>query len=141
VPRPTIINLPSFKDSGNVATITVAQTKPTVARETKATVTKRESRISTAYRDALDRFRQRQYKDAIDIFEWLTEQYPTDALASNCQYWIGESYFGLADYKKAYTAFKRVTEYAGATKKVDALTMMRRSAAKQRQEDRTKGVS
>jgi tetratricopeptide (TPR) repeat protein len=141
VPRPTIINLPAFKDSGNVATIKVAPTKPTIGRDAKATVTKRESRISAAYRDALDRFRQKQYKDAIDIFEWLLEQYPSDALASNCQYWIGESYFGLADYKNAYTAFKRVTEFTGSTKRVDALTMMRRSAIKQRQEDRTKGVS
>jgi TolA-binding protein len=143
VPRPTVINLPAFKDSSvALAPKNVVSGKQTVTRaEAKASVTKRESRIATAYRDALDRFRQKHYQEAIDIFDWLLEQYPTDTLASNCQYWIGESYFGLQDYKKAYTAFKRVTEYTGSAKRVDALTMMRRSAYKQRIEDRTKGVS
>jgi len=143
VPRPTVINLPAFKDSSvALAAKNPAPGKTAVTRtEAKASVTRRESRISTAYRDAFDRFRQRHYQEAIDIFEWLLEQYPTDAFASNCQYWIGESYFGLQEYKKAYAAFKRVTEYAGSAKRIDALTMMKRAAVKQRLGDRTKGVS
>ena len=143
VPRPTIINLPAFKDSSiALAPKNGGPAKQTASSaEAKASVTKRESRISTAYRDALDRFRQRNYQQAIDIFEWLLDQYPTDTLASNCQYWLGESYFGLQDYKNAYTAFKRVTEYSGSAKRVDALTMMRRAQSRQRLGDRTKGVS
>ena len=144
VPRTTIINLPAFKGSDEVA---AAPTKPasgklvTSRAQTGSNVTKRESRISTAYRDALDRYRQRRYRETIGILEWLLQQYPSDTLASNCEYWIGESYFGLADYKKAYAAFKRVTAYNGSAKRNDAVTMMRRAAIKQRMGSKAKGAA
>ena len=143
VPRPTIINLPPFKESDDVAAAPKkpASNKSVAARTAAGYVSKRESRVSIAYRDALDRFRQKHYKETIDILEWLLQQYPTDTLASNCEYWIGESYFGLADYKNAYAAFKRVTQYNGSAKRNDALTMMRRAAVKQRLGGRGKGVA
>ena len=144
MPRPTIINLPPFKEKNEVAAAPNKSDsrKPVAARaETIGSVTKRGSRISTAYKDALDRFRGRRYSEAIDILQWLLQQYPDDTLASNCEYWIGESYFGLTDYKKAYAAFKRVTLYNGSTKRNDAVTMMRRAAVKQRQGGRTKGIA
>jgi tetratricopeptide (TPR) repeat protein len=144
VPKPTIINLPPFKEKNEIAAATtkLATNKSAAARAEKSgSVTKRASRISIAYKDALDRFRQRHYREAIDIFQWLLEQYPADTLAGNCEYWIGESYFGLTDYKRAYAAFKRVTSYSGSTKKNDALTMMRRAAVKQRQGGRAKGTA
>ena len=140
VPRPTIINLPPFKDGSEVAVAAPKSDlkKPVAARPS---VSKRESRISAAYSDGLNRFRQRRYREAIDIFHWLLEQYPTDIQASNCEYWIGESYFGMGEYKNAYAAFKRVTSYTGSTKRLDALTMMKRAAVKQRQTGRAKGVA
>jgi tetratricopeptide (TPR) repeat protein len=144
VPRPAIINLPPFKDKSEAA---VARKRPDTHKlaapraETSGSVTKRDSRISIAYKDALDRFRQRHYKETIDILQWLLLQYPNDTLASNCEYWIGESYFGLADYKRAFGAFKRVTLYTGSTKRNDAVIMMRRAAVKQRLGGRMKGVA
>src|SRR5262249_29080333 len=53
VPRPTVINLPAFKDSSvALAAKNPAPGKTAVTRtEAKASVTRRESRISTAYRD------------------------------------------------------------------------------------------
>ena len=141
VPRPSIINLPAFKDDVAVALKKPASNKSVAARPASGSVTKRESRISIAYKDALDRFRQRRYRESIAILEWLLQQYPTDTMASNCQYWLGEGYFGLADYKNAYTAFKRVTEFSGSAKRNDAVTMMRRAAIKQRTTVRAKGVA
>ena len=139
IPRPTIINLPAFKDGSEVA---VAAPKSDLKKlAAQPSVSKRESRISAAYSDGLNRFRQRRYREALDVFQWLLDQYPTDIQASNCEYWIGESYFGLGEYKNAYAAFKRVTSYNGATKRNDALTMMRRAAVKQRQTGRAKGVA
>src|SRR6185295_19963312 len=112
VPRPTIINLPPFKDKTEIAAVRPAPRDPAAVRaEQSASVSKRESRISVAYQDGLTRFRQRRYREALDIFQWLLEQYPTDIQASNCEYWIGESYFGLGEYRNAYAAFKRVTSY------------------------------
>ena len=142
VPRPVIIDLPRFKESSEVAAAPKKSANKPVARaETGGSVTKRESRISIAYRDALNRFRLKRYRETIDILQWLLQQYPSDTLASNYEYWIGESYFGLADYKNAYSAFKRVTQYTGSTKRNDAVTMMRRAAVKQRLGVRTKGVA
>ena len=144
IPLPTIINLPALKERDEVA---AAPKRPlTVKREEgRARVTtpavKKDSRISVAYSDALVRFRARRYNEAIDILQWLLRQYPDDILASNCEYWMGESYFGLANYKEAYAAFKRVTFYSSSTKKNDAVTMMRRAAIKQRQGVRTKGIA
>jgi TolA-binding protein len=143
VPRPTIINIPAFKDSNEVAfTGKKPDTIKSTSKEDKrVSVTGRDSRISTAYKDALARFRGRQYGEAIAILQWLLQQYPTDTLASNCEYWIGESYFDMSDYKNAYAAFKRVTLYNGTAKRNDAIVMMKRAAVKQRPTGRTKGVA
>jgi tetratricopeptide (TPR) repeat protein len=144
MPRPTIINLPPLKGRDDVAVApkTPKPSKTGAARaESTGPIAKKDSRVLIAYRDALERFRGRHYKEAIDILQWLLLQYPDDSLASNCQYWIGESYFGLADYKLAYAAFKRVTLYGGSTKKNDAAVMMRRAAVKHRQAARTKGIA
>ncbi|HSQ19335.1 MAG TPA: tetratricopeptide repeat protein, partial [Blastocatellia bacterium] len=131
VPIPTIINLPGRPEVGAVEKKTKNQT-PVDARS-QVTVTGRDSRVRVAYSDALERFRSRRFAEAIDIFQWLLLQDPSDTIASNCEYWIGESYFGLADYKEAYAAFKRVTSYTGSAKRNDAVVMMRRAAVKQRQ--------
>jgi tetratricopeptide (TPR) repeat protein len=142
MPLPTIINLPPLRDE-----VAAAPKRPlTVKTEggrARALIpaVKKDSRISVAYSDALVRFRARHYNEAIDILQWLLLQYPDDTLASNCEYWIGESHFGLSEYKQAYEAFKRVTFYSSSTKKNDAVLMMRRAAIKQRQGVRTKGIA
>ena len=141
VPRPTIINLPAFKDKNEVAIVEKKEETNKKAATQRGSVTGRDSRISAAYKDALNRFRGRRYTEAIDILTWLLQQYPNDALASNCEYWIGESYFGLSDYQRAYAAFKRVTLYSDSVKRNDAVVMMRRAAVKQRQNARTKGIA
>jgi TolA-binding protein len=78
----------------------------------------------------LERVRGKRYREAIDIFQWLLLQNPSDTLAGNCEYWVGESYFGLADYQRAYGAFKRVTLYSGSAKKNEAIVMMKRASMK-----------
>ena len=136
LPPPAVINLPALKDA-TAATPIPAKT-PNLDLVRARAVTKKDSRLSVAYKDALDRVRARRYKEAIDIFQWLLAQNPSDALAGNCEYWAGESYFGLADYRRAYSAFKRVTLYTGSTKRNDAILMMKRASIKQqRQSGRT----
>jgi Tfp pilus assembly protein PilF len=140
MPRPVIVDLAPPKDRSLVAeTYSRPRTvKPDVgSAPMQATARRRNSRVAIAYKDALGRFRQRRYREAIDILQWLLLQYPNNTLASNCEYWIGEGYFGLADYKRAYASFKRVTLYGSSAKKNDALVMMRRASLKQRQNGRT----
>ncbi|HYV04289.1 MAG TPA: tetratricopeptide repeat protein [Blastocatellia bacterium] len=136
LPPPAVINLPASKDA-TAATPIPAKT-PNLDMVRARAVTKKDSRLSVAYRDALERVRGRRYREAIEIFQWVLVQSPSDVLAGNCEYWVGESYFGLGDYRRAYSAFKRVTLYSGATKRNDAILMMKRASMKQqRQSART----
>ncbi len=76
------------------------------------------------YKEALNDFRARRYTDAIQKFSILVATNPDHPLASNCHYWIGESYYALKDYAKAKTAFQSVLGYAKTYKKEPALLML-----------------
>ncbi len=60
------------------------------------------------YKQALDLFHNRQYQQAIQVFQQLVNQNPNHPLADNAQYWIGESYFALGQYQKAIIEFEKV---------------------------------
>ncbi len=60
------------------------------------------------YERARELFQNRNYREAIQIFEQLVNQNPNHPLADNAQYWIGESYFMLGQYRKAILAFEKV---------------------------------
>jgi tetratricopeptide (TPR) repeat protein len=136
LPLPAVIDISSLSEKRNR---TVEKKIDSAADELAVHATGRDSRISAAYRDALARYNRRRYQDAIDIFKWLLQQYPTDKLAGNCQYWTGECYFGLGKYSKAYAAFRQVTLYTDSLKKQDAVLMMRRSYAMEQRRGRSQG--
>ena len=48
---------------------------------------------------------------------------PDHRLASNCQYWIGESYNAMKQYQEALNAFNSVMSYRTSYKFDDALIM------------------
>ncbi|HSE98093.1 MAG TPA: hypothetical protein VLD57_07450, partial [Blastocatellia bacterium] len=81
-----------------------------------------------------------RYNECIEILEWLLLQRPDHPLASNCQYWIGESYFGLGEYSKALAAFKQVSSHSGSPKRRDARIMMNRAYVKMKQNERPRTV-
>ncbi|MEA2078140.1 MAG: tetratricopeptide repeat protein [Candidatus Marinimicrobia bacterium] len=60
------------------------------------------------YKEALNKFYYQRYDDAVDIFEKLISEQPKHYLTGNIQYWIGESYYALRQYKKAFNAFNMV---------------------------------
>lgn len=60
------------------------------------------------YKEALNKFYYQRYGDAIEIFERLIQEQPQHFLTGNIQYWIGESYYALRQYKKAFNAFNLV---------------------------------
>ena len=73
-----------------------------------------------AYRKALEKFNQRDYKKAITMFQALIERSMTNAVSDNCQYWIGECYYGLRDYQKAVIEFEKVFSFSNTNKDDDA---------------------
>jgi len=84
------------------------------------------SDFATSYEGGLRQFYSRNYDQSIYIFSQLLEVQPNHRLASNCQYWIGECYFGLQNYSNALNAFKNVFSFEASTKIDDSLIMMSR---------------
>jgi TolA-binding protein len=58
----------------------------------------------------------RQYKEAIQVFESLIAVSSTHGLADNAQYWIGECYYALGDYRTAIIAFEKVFTFRQSNK-------------------------
>ena len=75
------------------------------------------------YEIALQKFYAKQYQEAIRIFRALMISNPDHRLASNCQYWIGESYNAMGMYGEAINAFNAVMNYGSSYKFDDALIM------------------
>ena len=72
------------------------------------------------YQEALQTYRNRQYRNAIQKFEALLNINTHHSLSDNCQYWIGESYYGLGDYQQAIVAFEKVFAFTNSNKDDDA---------------------
>ncbi len=84
------------------------------------------SDFAASYEKALQHYYAREFDAAIYLFSSLLETNPRHRLSSNCQYWIGESYFGQGEYRMALEAFQKVLAYEQSFKKDDALLMMGR---------------
>jgi len=72
------------------------------------------------YRQALDQYYARNYREAIQSFQNLLNENMTHSLSDNCQYWIGECYWGLGDYQQAAVAFQKVFTFSRSNKDPDA---------------------
>ncbi len=68
------------------------------------------------YQDAYQMAQARQFRDAITVFEQLLAANASHNLADNSQYWIGESYFALGDYRAAIVAFEKVFTHKNSNK-------------------------
>ena len=96
------------------------------------------SEYSMAYRQARSLFESYQYNKSIEAFQTLLNQYPNHELTENCQYWIGECYFGLKQYQQAVMEFQKVFAYSSSTKHDDAQLMIGLSYIRLGQPDRAK---
>jgi tol-pal system protein YbgF len=66
---------------------------------------------TSAYNAALDMFNSRNYAGAMEQFQALLQSGEAGDLADNCQYWIGECYYGMGNYSDALRNFQMVLEY------------------------------
>jgi tol-pal system protein YbgF len=65
---------------------------------------------------------RREYSAAEGFFQQFLEQYPSDPLAGNAQYWLGESAFVSGEYKTAADRFlKTFTTYPTSERAPEAL--------------------
>lgn len=72
------------------------------------------------YENARAEYEARRYKVAINLFEELLASNPNNSYADNCQYWIGECYYGLANFTKAIAAFEKVFSFPKSNKNDDS---------------------
>lgn len=68
------------------------------------------------YEEGLALFRNRQYRDALKVFEQLIAQDVENDYSDNAQYWIGECLFALGRYQDAIIAFEKVFTYRFSNK-------------------------
>lgn len=74
------------------------------------------------YNDSLAAYHNGDYENAVKLFAAYLRDFPTTAKAANARYWLGESYYSLAQYAQAITEFKRVQKDFPVSSKVpDAL--------------------
>ena len=52
------------------------------------------------YQNALSEYYNKSYKNAINTFEALLARDYSNSLSDNCQYWIGECYYGLGNFNQ-----------------------------------------
>lgn len=68
------------------------------------------------YNRGLDLFKQRQYRDALAVFESLLASDTDNDRADNAQYWIGECYYAMGRYREAILAFEKVFTFRYSNK-------------------------
>ncbi len=101
--------------------------------------TKSEISPEKYYRDGRDLYESKDYPGAITTFTQLLHEYPNNEYAGNAQYWIGESYYGLADFSAAYSAFKKVIDhYPSCPKYIDSQVKVALTLINQNQKSKAK---
>jgi tol-pal system protein YbgF len=74
------------------------------------------------YAEARNLYEQRRYSDAITGFQEILAENDKSSYADNCQYWIGECYYGLGRFEQAIAEFEKVFKFTRSNKS-DAATL------------------
>lgn len=76
--------------------------------------------FQSRYNQGLSQFNSRRYQDALDTFSGLLTSDAMNSLSDNCQYWIGECYYGMQNYEEAIASFEKVFSFPNSNKSDDA---------------------
>jgi tol-pal system protein YbgF len=88
------------------------------------------------YETAYGYLLQQDYGAAEAAFDEFLKRYPSDTLAGNAQFWLGESHFVRGQYKPAASAFlKGYQNYAKSSKAPDSLLKLAMSLGRLGQKD------
>ena len=72
------------------------------------------------YIEALSNYQNAEWNLSLDGFKFLIQADSNHDLADNCQYWIGEVYYSLKDFKRSIKEFEKVFSFPGTNKSDDA---------------------
>lgn len=74
------------------------------------------------YKNALEAFNNRRYKDAQRMWSEYEKTYPKSKLVANAAFWQGEAYYQMNDYARAVLAYQSVLDkYSKSNKYPQAL--------------------
>lgn len=74
------------------------------------------------YQQSLDAYNNGDYEEAVRLFAAGLNRFPASVKAANARYWLGESYYSLAQYAQAISEFARVKkDFPDSPKVPDAL--------------------
>jgi len=73
-------------------------------------------KIEASYQAALRDYNDQKYDQAIGEFGEILAMAPQSNLADNAQYWIGECYYALKNYRHALSEFQKVLAYSKTNK-------------------------
>ena len=72
------------------------------------------------YVDALSSYQNGRYEEAIQGFSTLNFSESGHPLADNSQYWLGECYYSMKNYKRAILEFEKVMQFSKSDKQDDS---------------------
>ena len=72
------------------------------------------------YIESLSFYQNGEWNKSLDGFTYLIAVNSSHDLADNCQYWVGEVYYGLKDYRRSISEFEKVFSFPGTNKADDA---------------------
>jgi tol-pal system protein YbgF len=73
------------------------------------------------YAEARNLYEQRRYAEAAAAFQAILSENDKSSYADNCQYWIGECYYGMGKYAQAIAEFEKIFTFARSNKSDAAL--------------------
>jgi tol-pal system protein YbgF len=81
-----------------------------------------DSRPVELYKYGFELLEQKRHDEAIAQFERFLEQYPNHDYADNALYWMGEAYYDIQSFRKAFDCFEKVvTLYPSGNKVPDSM--------------------
>jgi tol-pal system protein YbgF len=95
-------------------------TKPKTPIWTPPAAQSKTGSYTDQYQKALQLYKNRNYREAMQHFETLISTDSRNSLSDNCQYWLGECYYGMGNYQQAVLAFEKVFTFSNSNKDDDA---------------------
>ena len=100
----------SFKEMNNLSDEEQSVIIPTITDE----------QYKIKYKESLTQYMHEEWDLSLNGFNYLIHANKNHDLADNCQYWIGEVYYALNDYKRSIIEFEKVYSFSGTNKADDA---------------------
>ncbi len=72
------------------------------------------------YIESLSAYQNGEWNKSLEGFTYLIAVNSSHDLADNCQYWVGEVYYALKDYKRSIKEFENVFSFPGTNKADDS---------------------